>query len=324
MAKHSEKKKPRQRTGGTKQRSGFKGWFKHHQQVAVDSLDRLLGETASSLLTWAVIGIALALPLCLLLLMQNLQQFGSDIDDASQIALYMELELSEDSLQAISNDISLHASVESVQLITSSQALADFQDASGFGDVLEGLDENPLPAVLLVNPATEDVAQVASLFAELEGLVGVDSAQLDMEWIQRLYSILNLAQRMTLVLAALLCVGVVLVVGNTVRLAIENRRPEIVVVKLVGGTDAYVARPFLYTGLWYGVGGGLIACLLVLLAQIMLQGSVSRMAGLYESNFSLLGLNISDILMVLLGSGLLGWVGAWLSVLRHLKSIEPR
>lgn len=324
MAKQPEHKKAKQQKIGVKKNSRFSVWFKHHQQVAVDSLDRLLAETASSLLTWSVIGIALALPIFLLLLMENLQQFGSDLDDATQISLYMDLDLSDEDLQEISRDMTLLAEVENVQLISASQALTDFENVSGFGDVLQGLDENPLPAVLLVSPAVEGVAEVEALYLNLESFDGVDSAQLDMEWIQRLYSILDLAQRMTLILAGLLCIGVVLVVGNTVRLAIENRRAEIVVVKLVGGTDAYVARPFLYTGLWYGVGGGLIASVLILLAQFFLKGPVSRMAGLYEGNFNLLGLSISGILLVLIGSGLLGWVGAWLSVLRHLKSIEPR
>ena len=147
--------------------------------------------------------------------------------------------------------------------------------------------------------------------------------QFDLDWLQRLYGILNLAQRLTYMIGLLLALGVALVVGNTIKLAIENRRDEIVVVKLVGGTDAYVSRPFLYTGLWYGAGGGLIACVLILLAQLILQGPVSRLAGLYEGEFALVGLGISGFFMVLLLSAMLGWFGAWLSVLRHLRAIEP-
>ena len=324
MAKRSELKAKQSSRQRPEKVGWFKAWFQNHQQVAVDSLSRLLGEKGSSLLTWMVIGIALALPLSLLLLLQNFQQFGADIDETTQISLFMEMQVDDEALKEYELTLSRRADVLSATSITSAQALEDFQMVSGFGDVLSGLDENPLPPVLLVSPASSDVAQVESLLAELEALAGVDYAQLDLEWIQRLYGILALAQRMTLVLAVLLCVGVVLVVGNTVRLAIENRRAEIVVVKLVGGTDAYVARPFLYTGLWYGVGGGVIACLLVLAAQFGLQSPVSRLVGLYDSDFSLLGLGISDIAGVLVGSGFLGWAGAWLSVLRHLKAIEPR
>ena len=144
-----------------------------------------------------------------------------------------------------------------------------------------------------------------------------------MEWLQRLHGIIDIARRITLLLAASLCLGVILVVGNTVRLTIENRRSEIVVVKLVGGTDAYVSRPFLYTGFWYGVGGGLFAWLLVQIGLLGLQGPVSGLAGLYDKSFTLAGLDVFEILVLLLGGGLLGWIGAWLSVLRHLKQIEP-
>jgi len=127
-----------------------------------------------------------------------------------------------------------------------------------------------------------------------------------------------------LLLAVMLGLGVVLAIGNTVRLAIENRRAEIVVVKLVGGTDAYVARPFLYTGLWYGVGGGLIAVLLTSLALLLLQGPVAQLSGSYGSTFVLIGLGLSKGFLVIAGAALLGWSGAWISVLRHLRAIEPR
>lgn len=313
------KRKPRVQKSG-----GITAWFQHHQKVAVDSLDRLLQEKSGSFLTWTVIGIALALPLCLLLLLQNLQQFGSDLDEATNISLFMELTLSEEELEEVNQNLSIRGDIKSIQLISSTQALEEFQNVSDFADVLKGLDENPLPAVLVLSPTMTNIEEVEALLDELQQLEGVDSAQLDLEWIRRLNSILGLAERMTIILAALLCVGVVLVVGNTVRLEIENRRAEIVVVKLVGGTDAYVARPFLYTGLWYGVGGGIIACILVLVAQFSLMGPVSKMAGLYESDFILLGFKISDILLVLVCSGVLGWIGAWLSVLRHLKAIEPK
>src|SRR5690606_29604436 len=170
----------------------------------------------------------------------------------------------------------------------------------------------------------QGAAALEALARDLGALPGVDHAQLDLQWLQRLQAVIDLARRLTLGLAALLCVGVVLATGNTVRLIIENRRAEILVVKLVGGTDAYVARPFLYAGLWYGVGGGLIAGALVATGLWGLQGPVTRLAGLYGSDFSLSGLPPSGFLLLALGGGLLGWFGAWLSVLRHLRLIEPR
>lgn len=304
------------------QAGGYSALFEQHQATAVDSLLRLLLDPVASLLTWAVIGIALALPLCLLLLLQNLQQVGADLDQGGGISLFMERAWTPEQLDQSLGVLRARSDVAEVQLVTAEDALAEFQAASGFADLLEGLDENPLPAVFLVTPA--DTADAAALQTELAALPGVELAQLDLEWVQRLNALVALALRLALLLALMLGVGVILVIGNTVRLAIENRRTEIVVVKLVGGTDAYVSRPFLYTGLWYGVGGGVLAVLLVALTLFALQGPVSALMQTWNGEFRLRGLGLSNSFFVLAGAGLLGWLGAWVSVLRHLRAIEPR
>ncbi len=305
-------------------RGGFGAAYEQHQAIAVDSLLRLLLDPVASFLTWAVIGIALALPLSLLLLLQNLQQIGSGLDASGSLSLFMESNLTAEQLDEFGATLAARSDIATVQLITADEALQEFQASSGFGEVLNGLEENPLPAVFLVSPAQQDAAAVTQLQAALAGLPGVDVAQLDLEWVQRLSAMVRLATRMALLLAVMLGVGVVLVIGNTVRLAIENRRAEIVVVKLVGGTDAYVSRPFLYTGLWYGVGGGLLAVALIALALWLMQGPVSALMQTYEGEFRLIGLGLSNSFLVLAGAGLLGWLGAWVSVLRHLRAIEPR
>ena len=314
------------RAGGKKPpgHTWFKQYFQQHQSVAVDSLSRLLQEPGSSILTWSVIGIALALPLCLLLFLQNLQQLNTSLDDASNISLFMSANISEAELAESQLQIMAMAEVEAVSLITAEQALTEFQATSGFGDALEGLDENPLPALLIVTPALEEFDLLPVLASTLAGMEGVDSAQIDLEWMRRLYGIIALAERITAGLALLLSLGVVLAVGNTVRLAIENRRDEIVVVKLVGGTDAYVSRPFLYTGIWFGVGGGMIAGILSITAFVLLSGPFTGLMTLYDSEFSLSWLGVSDLLTLLIIAGGLGLAGAWLSVIRHLKQIEPR
>lgn len=302
----------------------FAALFEQHQANAVDSLLRLLQSPVSSLLTWAVIGIALALPLSLLLLLQNLQQVGAGLDRGSTISLYMESGLPPESLEERAAVLGARNDVAQVELITADAALQEFQATSGFGDILQGLDENPLPAVLLVTPLASDPAAISALHAALMAEPGVEIAQLDTEWLQRLAAIIALASRLALLLAVMLGLGVVLSIGNTVRLAIESRRAEIIVVKLVGGTDAYVARPFLYTGLWYGVGGGLVAVLLVSLALLLLQGPIARLTGSYGSDFMLVGLGLSKAFLVVTGAALLGWLGAWISVLRNLRAIEPK
>ena len=247
--------------------------FRNHQQVAVDSLDRLLASISGTLMIWIMIAIAMALPLFLLLFLQNLQQFGSDLDEASQISVFMNTTTEMPRLEQLRDELLGRSEIQNVEIISAETALQEFQASSGFGDILSGLDENPLPPVLLVTPLAQDAAVLQPLLASLQDYPEVDEVQFDLDWLQRLYGILNLAQRLTYMIGLLLALGVALVVGNTIKLAIENRRDEIVVVKLVGGTDAYVSRPFLYTGLWYGAGGGLIACVLILLAQLILQGT---------------------------------------------------
>lgn len=325
---HSEKgasvrEQSREQKLRRKQNSPLLAAFEHHQATAVDSLLRLLADTASSLLTWLVIGIALALPMCLLLLLQNLQNLGSGIEQNSTISLYMETSQSETQLQQLLTELATHADIEKVELITAAAALAEFERESGFTDVLQGLETNPLPPVLLVTPRSESTAEVSALQTYLQAQAGVEMAQVDLQWLQRLSAIVAFASRLALLLALLLSLGVVLAIGNTVRMAIENRRAEIVVVKLVGGTDAYVARPFLYTGFWYGLGGGLCALLIIYFSMFALQGPVARLLGAYNSDFVVMGPGISNSFLLVLAAAALGWFGAWISVLRNLRAIEP-
>lgn len=298
--------------------------FEQHQATAVDSLLRLINEPVGSVLTSLVIGIALALPLCVFLLLQNLQQLGAGLQSDSSISLYMDTALEAPQLEALVAELGERDDIDAVRLITPEEALAEFEQESGFSDVLEGLDDNPLPPVLLVTPKADTAGEVTALRDFLAQQSGVTEAQLDLEWLQRLNAVVSFSLRLTYLLAALLGLGVLLVIGNTVRMSIENRRAEIVVVKLVGGTDAWVSRPFLYTGFWYGMGGGIVALALVGFSLMVLSGPVSRLISAYESDFDVIGLGISQGFLVLIVSAVLGLAGAWISVLRHLRAIEPR
>lgn len=298
--------------------------FEQHQATAVDSLLRLLNEPVGSVLTATVIGIALALPLCVFLLLQNLQQLGAGLQSDSSISLYLDNSLAAPELEALVAELGERDDIEALRLITPEEALAEFEDESGFADVLEGLDDNPLPPVLLVTPDASTAGEVTALRDFLAEQPGVSEAQIDLEWLQRLNALVSFSLRLTYLLALLLGLGVLLVIGNTVRMSIENRRAEIVVVKLVGGTDAWVARPFLYTGFWYGMAGGIVALALVGFSLMVLSGPVARLISAYESDFDVIGLGISQGFLVLILAAALGWAGAWLSVLRHLRAIEPR
>ena len=240
-------------------------------------------------------------------------------------AAYLALETSESAARELVAELRADSRVAEVDLIDRDQALAEFRASSGLTDALDFLDENPLPHTLLITPEerSRSAAGVQTLVTYVEGLPGVERVQVDLGWLQRLNAITELLTRATWALAVLLGAAVVLVIGNTVRLAIENRRDEIVVAKLVGGTDAFVRRPFLYTGAWYGLGGGLVAWVLLQVSLWWLGGPVERLAGLYQSRFTLAGLGIDGGLALIIMAMVLGWLGAWVAVKRHLDDIEP-
>lgn len=314
------------RQGFLKRGDRLRSYFDHHKQVARESLMRLLATPLSSLMTWLVIAIALTLPVGLYVFLQNAQQLSQEWDDAAQISVYLEQQLSEAQGRKLASHVEAWESVQQVRYISADEALEEFKHFSGFGDALQYLQENPLPAVLVVSPRTvsANLETTQTLLEKLQVLPDVEQAQLDLEWVDRLFRIMALGQRLALTLGLLLGVAVLLVVGNTVRLLIESRRAEIVVVKLVGATDAFVRRPFLYTGVWYGLGGGLLAWLVVNLVILWLSGSVAELAAAYSGDFSLSGLGIGTTLLLWLLSASLGLLGAWLAVGRHLSKIEPR
>lgn len=330
------KQKPGERSNGKREQGAsqskttipdrLQSWLGHNRLVALDSLRRLLDAPTASLMTWLVIGIALALPSGLYVTLGNLQAVSHGWDGAAQISLFLHQNVKEVEGRKLVKKLSLRPDVHSAIYVSREQALKEFQELSGFGEVLDNLDSNPLPAVIIVQPAdnkgSRDITE--TLLNELQGLAEVELAQLDLEWVQRLYTMMKLGQRMTTALALLLALGVLLIIGNTIRLSIENRRDEILVVKLVGGTDVFVRRPFLYTGFWYGLGGGVIAWLIVVLGLSWLSGPVAELADLYQSQFSLLGLGFIDTIGLWLTGAMLGLLGSWLAVSRHLGMIEPQ
>lgn len=300
-------------------------YLSRHLQVFFYSLGVLSRSPFATLMTTAVIGIALALPSGLHVVLKNAQQLSGGWDGAAQISLFLKRAVPDDEANRLARQIQKLPEVANVSYISRREALQEFQRLSGFGDALEALKDNPLPSVLVIRPtpAASTPAATEKLLQRLQGYPPVDIAQLDMQWVKRLYVIMELVRRGVVVLAALLALAVLLVVGNTIRLAIQNRRDEIVVMKLIGGTDAFIRRPFLYTGFWYGLFGGVIAWLLVSLSLTILSDPVERLTGLYQSQFELTGLDAATTGMLIGSSILLGLAGSWLAVGRHLRDIEP-
>jgi cell division transport system permease protein len=300
-------------------------YLSRHAQVALNSLGRLYRSPLASLMTAAVIGIALALPSGLYLLTGNLQRLSTQWDGSASFSLFLQKSVASRQSQALLDKLQRWPELERLQLITPDQALAEFKQLSGFGEALDALDANPLPFVITIKPVRthSDAGSAARLLEKLRAIPEVELAQLDLQWVERFNAIVDIIRRSIWVMAALLALAVLLITGNTIRLEIQNRRDEIEITKLIGGTDGFIRRPFLYSGFWYGVIGALLATLLVELAFLQLHSPVRRLAGLYESGFSLQTLSLTEGFALLMTGAGLGLLGAWLAVGRHLAAIEP-
>jgi len=301
-------------------------WLERHFQTLVGSLGRLWSKPFSTLLTVLVIGIALALPACLHVLVQNVRVASGGWSNALDISVYLEPSATLEQARQVAERLRQRRDVEAVTLIEADDALDEFRSNSGFGEALDALEDNPLPHALVVRPAAgfREPVQVETLTGELRQIEGVDIVQLDTAWVSRFNAILDAVRRVVLLALGLFALGVLVIVGNTIRLDIENRRDEIEVTKLVGGSNGFVRRPFLYNGVWYGLGGGLIASLVVTILIAVLGGPVQRVAGLYGSSFELQGLGLRGSGALLLGGALLGWIGSFIAATRQLRGIEPQ
>jgi cell division transport system permease protein len=300
-------------------------YFARHAQVLVGSLGRIVHQPFATLMTMGVIGVALALPLFLSLLLQNARIATGNWNQAYDLSVYMDKRASAARVQSLARQLRSRGDVAAVRLITADQALAEFRNDSGFGKALDALSDNPLPDTLVVTPTlmASTPQGTETLKTAIAALSDVQTVQIDTEWVKRLHAILDLLRRVVLLTGALLGVGIVLIVSNTIRLDILNRRAEIEVMKLVGASDGFTRRPFLYSGFWYGLGGGLLALVLVVTASVVLARPVAQLAFLYGSDFRLQGLKLVSGFSVLMIAAGLAWIGSWLAATRHIRAIEP-
>ncbi|MGH8181957.1 MAG: permease-like cell division protein FtsX [Steroidobacteraceae bacterium] len=297
-----------------------------HLQALLGSLGRLKRNAVATLLTLLVIGLALALPAALGVFITNAQSATGGFSQAIDMSVYLESDVPLAKAQQLAAAARQRPGIAQVTVIAADEGLQQFRRYSGFGAALDALKSNPLPNVLHVVPLRDasGEADLQSLRSYFAAWPEVDVVQLDTDWVLRFNAILAVLRRLVLIAAALLGAGVLAVVGNTIRLEILNRRAEIEVTKLVGGTNAFVRRPFLYTGLLYGLGGAALAWVILEAAVLVLDQPVATLAQLYGSRYVLQGPS-AQVLGALFGGGMvLGWVGAWISAHRHLRSIEPR
>jgi len=307
-------------------RSGLSILFERHAQALLGSLGRLARQPFATLLTVLVIGIALALPAALYLAVANMRVVTAGLDDTVQLSAYLAMATTPAEARKRAQSIAELPGVAATETVSPDEGLAEFRKRSGIGDALEALPENPLPWLVKVRPApSHDTAPaVEVLAAEIRKMDGVDLVEADTAWVRRLHAIEDTLQQLVLVVAALLAAGVLGIVGNTIRLEIDGRRAEIEVTKLVGGSNAFVRRPFLYSGLWQGFLGGLLAAALVAAGLVALEPFVARLAAAYGSDFVLKSLSIREWPLVVAGGAALGFLGAWLAAAYHLHRIEPR
>jgi cell division transport system permease protein len=287
-------------------------------------LKRLAAQPFASLMTILVIAVALALPAALRVAVNNAVAVSDSWQGAADFTLYLKLGVSEEAARRTARSIEERDDVAEVTVIDRDSALEEFRARSGFGEALDALDANPLPHTLVVRPASGVTGDIEALTSALAALPETDLVQVDTEWVSRLRAMLALAARLVDFATVLLALAVAIVVGNTIRLEIDNRSVEIEVTKLVGGTDGFIRRPFLYLGLAYGLAGAVVALLIVALGLLLLGPPVRSLAALYGSAFTLSGLSLRESGLLLGGGALLGWAGAGLAAARHLRAIEPR
>ncbi|MCC5879528.1 MAG: cell division protein FtsX [Idiomarina sp.] len=304
----------------------FMMYFASHIQQAVGSLGELWRTPFASMMTIAVLGLSLTLPATLYVVVKNSQAVGTQWDNPAEITVFLQKSLNAQQVETFARRVEMMDEVASVQHIGRDEALREFRDYSGFGSAIDYLESNPLPDVLVVTPSREYSAagRAATLQRQLAGESEVSEAKLDQDWIERLHALIRLVEDALGALALLLCIAVVLIVGNTIRLGILNRRDEIMIMKLVGATNGYIQRPFLYTGAWYGIIGGLIAWLATFLLIWWIRAAVLRVTELYDSQFRLQGLTFNELIILWVIAVSLGLLGSWIAVRRHVAEIEPR
>jgi len=299
-------------------------YFGLHRKNAVEAFGELLQKPVATALTITVIGIALALPAALNLLVKNGQGIADSFEGVRDFSVYMKPGVDIDVAEKLAGKLKAKGTIASVRLISADDALAELQEVSGFESALGALNTNPLPHTLVVSPTEMATTfQLQDLGRELQNQPGVDQVRIDTEWVERLNAILDLLNRSVSIAGLMLIAAVIIIIGNTIRLDIQSRRDEIEVLKLLGASDGFVRRPFLYEGIWYGLLGGGFGMLIIILSAGILAEPLETLTGLYQSNFALQGFDPATIGAMLGGGVLAGWGGAWTAVSRHISAIQP-
>lgn len=321
MTRPAAKVTPRQRRGiGA---GGFGAWLRAHRAAIAATLQQFARQPLAHALTIAVLAVTLALPTGLYVVLANVERLTAAWDtNQTRMSVFLKATVDDAQAQRLAASVSGGAGIANVRVVTRAEALDEYRAYSGFSEAIDAIGGNPLPAVLVIDPA--DGADLQAIVARLRSQPEVDTLKFDMEWVQRLQAMTALGQRAVRVIAGVLAVAVLLIAGNAIRVAVAQRREEIEVYKLVGATDAYIRRPFLYTGWLYGALAGLIACGVVAAMLAGVRAPARQLAQLYQSAFELNGLSWPAILAVMLAAGFIGLLGAWWTAAHHIRRIDVR
>lgn len=303
----------------------LKHYFLHHIQACISSFGAMSRTPLASMMTLAVIGIALALPFGLFVILDNVQLLTNSWGNSAQISLYMKRDLSPEQTEHVLQKIKTRSDISKLRYISPEQGLKEFESYSGFHHILAEFEENPLPGVIEVQPSSSihSTLAIQQLLHNLREYPEVDIAKFDLAWVQRFYSMIGLGRQLVIGLTVLLAFGVILIIGNTIRLNTQSHRAEIEVIKLVGATDGFIRRPFLYSGILYGAMGAIIALVLIESFISWLKAPVQQLARLYHSHFHLHSLDNHGMLLLIATGAVAGLLGSWLAVGKHLRDVEP-
>jgi len=298
--------------------------MRHAFAQIIGVMRRMFESRLAGGLSVLVIGIALSLPAGMYVLLKNAQGLVTQLSGTPQISLFLNMDAKTEHIDKLRKQLAEHPAIDHAKFVARDTALEQLKQSTGLSDVIGGLNQNPLPDAFIVHPKRSDAEVLEELRDGLAKLPMVELAQLDSAWAYKLEALLKFGRMMVLILAILLSLALIAITFNTIRLQILTQRDEIEVAKLIGATNSFIRRPFLYFGAIQGLLGGVAAWFIISLSLLLLNWQLSALSELYSSQFTLRLLSPGDSMTLLLFSMYLGWLGAWLSVARHLSQIEPR
>lgn len=303
----------------------LKSLLSYHLQAALESFNYLWARPVATSITVTVIASALALPALFWVFTDNVSELTENWQHGGSLTVYLKSDLTKQQEQAVLDAVQKTEHVGSSTFKSPDEGLSELTHQEGMKDIMQYLPKNPLPAVIEVTPSADLSAPSAieAFASQLKSITNVNEVKIDMEWLRRLHAIVAFSSQIAHTLFALLALAVMLIIANTLRLSIQNQHEEIQILKLIGAQDTYIIRPFLYSGIWYGIAGAIVAQFLVNLIVLSLGSVVDNLASVYQMHYPLTGMSISQILLLLLFAIILGWLAACLSVKRQLAAIEP-